>query len=102
MTKRDVELFAMMLEWSKEVGLDHKQLIKPDGSISFLEWWEKIISCMTLDEVGFYLDTPELPGAKENSAVQRMRSLAIAHRDRLLAAVEKGAGVHAKSERYAG
>ncbi|WP_024985305.1 hypothetical protein [Brevibacillus borstelensis] len=102
MTKRDVKLFATMLEWSKEVGLDYKQFINSDNGISFIEWWEAIFSRMSLEEVEIYLDIPAFPGTRENGVIHKLRDMAMAHRDRLLEAVMKGAGQHAKTERYAG
>ncbi|GED68990.1 hypothetical protein BRE01_26920 [Brevibacillus reuszeri] len=40
-TAKQRELIESMVEWSNEVGFDYKQLIQPDGGISFYLWFEK-------------------------------------------------------------
>lgn len=96
------ELFESMVEWSEEVGFDYIQLIQPDGGISFFLWFEKIIHCMTLNEVQIYTSIPDWPEARENPAVRKMSKIAIAHRDRLLLEAGKGAEDHAGNEYCAG
>ncbi|MFE1631251.1 hypothetical protein ACFLFF_31425 [Brevibacillus reuszeri] len=100
-TAKQRELIESMVEWSNEVGFDYKQLIQPDGGISFYLWFEKIIHCMTLDEVQIYTSIPDLPETRENPAVRKMSEIAIAHRDRLLLDAGRGDGDHAASK-YAG
>lgn len=103
MTKTEVHLFAAMVEWSHEVGFDYTEMLSNGSRVTLLPWWEKIVSCMDLEEVSVFLGLPELPGATENSLSRRMRGIAIAHQDRLLQESGKGVGlIHAKSERAAG
>lgn len=102
MKKNEVDLFAAMVEWSHEEGFDYNEMLSHGNGIPLYPWWEKIVSYMTLEDVLIYLGLPEMPGTKENSAVQKMREIAIEHRDRLLSEVRKGAVGYAKTERAAG
>lgn len=103
MTPKQRKLFATMVEWSKEVGLDYRQLIRPDGGICFVTWFEKIIQRMTLEDVEIYISTPDMPGVRDTPLVRKLSEMARAHRERLLQKSGKGVGlIHAKSERAAG
>jgi hypothetical protein len=100
--KAEVDLFAVMIEWSHEVGFDYWEMLSHGNGIPLFQWWEKIVSCMTLEDVLLFLVLPEYPGAKENSLSRKMREIAIAHRDRLIQADREGAELHAKSEQCVG
>ncbi|GED53509.1 hypothetical protein EDM54_01495 [Brevibacillus borstelensis] len=100
MTKAEAKLMDTVLQWSKEMGVDITEFFSPNGFL-FRQWWEAIVSSMTLEDVLVFLGLPENPGAKENCVTQKMREIAIAHRDHLLQAA-KGAGEHAKTEQCVG
>lgn len=95
MTPKQRELLATMVEWSKEVGLDYGQLIRPDGGICFVTWFEKIIQRMTLEDVEIYISIPDMPGVRDNHLVRKLSEMALAHRERLLRHSAEGAGEHA-------
>ncbi|RNB72150.1 hypothetical protein [Brevibacillus panacihumi] len=101
MTKAEVGLFDTILEWSKELGVDHTEFFTPEG-FHFFDWWEKLVSCMTLEEVEVYLSIPEPQGEKVGLIYKKLTKTAIAHRDRLVLAVEEGAVLNAKAEQCAG
>lgn len=95
MTPKQRELLVLMVEWSDEVGFDYRQLIRPDGGICFVTWFEKIIQCMTLEDVEIYISIPDMPGVRDNPLVRKLSEMGLAHRERLLRNSAEGAGDHA-------
>lgn len=94
-------LMESIIGWSEEFGVDYTAFFSPDIGFRFFDWWEKIVSCMSLEQVECYLGLPESPGARENRLVRKIREVAIVHRDSLLA-VQKGAEDYAERECCAG
>lgn len=94
-------LMESIIGWSEEFGVDYTAFFSQDVGFRFFDWWEEVVSCMSLDQVECYLNLPEIPGGREIHLVQRIREVAIVHRDRLLAA-QKGAEEYAERECCAG
>lgn len=97
------ELWAQVVVWSDEFDVEYSAFLMSDGRFRFFEWWEKVISCMTLYDVEAYLNIPELSGVSNNKIAQKLTSIAEDHREKLLAVNSKGVElIRAKTERAAG
>ncbi|MDC0761670.1 hypothetical protein POF51_13270 [Brevibacillus sp. AG] len=84
------EAATTILELSKRVGVDVTTFIVPDKGFSIIEWWEAVVSCMTLAELEVYIvSTPQ--GSTNSDLVPNLKNIAIKQRD--LLRQEQGKGV---------
>ncbi|MGF9907922.1 hypothetical protein [Brevibacillus porteri] len=84
------EAATTILELSKGVGVDVTAFIVPDKGFSIIEWWEEVVSCMTLAELEVYIvSAPQ--GSSNSNLVPNLKNIAIKQRD--LLRQEQGKGV---------
>ncbi|PSJ66647.1 hypothetical protein C7J99_24350 [Brevibacillus brevis] len=84
------EAATTILELSKGVGVDVTAFIVPDKGFSIIEWWEEVVSCMTLSELEEYIvSAPQ--GSSNSDLVTNLKNIVIKQRD--LLRQEQGKGV---------
>ncbi|MCM3145354.1 hypothetical protein [Brevibacillus sp. MER 51] len=82
------EAATTILELSKGVGVDVTTFIIPDKGFSIVEWWEAVVSCMTLAELEVYIvSAPQ--GSSNSDLVPNLKNIAIKQRDLLRQDQEK-------------
>ncbi|MED1784265.1 hypothetical protein P4V43_20800 [Brevibacillus fortis] len=79
-----------MLDLSKALGVNIAKFYKPGKGFSILEWWEAVVSCMTLAELEVYI-VSDSKGSSNSDLVPKLKSIAIKQRD--LLRQEQGKGV---------
>ncbi|WP_409176640.1 hypothetical protein [Brevibacillus fortis] len=84
------EAATTILELSKGVGVDVITFIVPGKGLSFLEWWEAVVSRMTLAELEVYIVSAPR-GSCNSDLVPKLKNIAIKQRD--LLREEQGKGV---------